>query len=69
MTYFDPEFNMGFFTDKGDFYIPGQNFGFFKEQFIYRDLENNIIKEDRIHCNVRPRHFTGKILRPPQSPF
>jgi len=69
MIYYDYNFNSGFFTDKGDFFIPGPNFGFFKEQFILRDLEGKIIKDKRIHCNFRPNIFKGKIIRPPISPF
>lgn len=67
--YTDYDLNPGFFTDKGDFYIPGKNYGFFQEQMVYRDLEGNIVPENRIHYNSRPKHFTGKILRPPVSPF
>lgn len=67
--YMDQDLRQGFFTDRGDFYIPGNNFGYFKEQVIYRDSLGNIIPESRIHYNIRPEKFTGTIERPPTSPF
>jgi hypothetical protein len=65
--YFDYNYKQGFFTDNGDFFIPGQAYGFFDNHLIKRDLDDNIISEHRIKFNTRPEIFTGKVYGPPFS--